>query len=682
MWYTKNYRRHLADMHIADWDETFLSKFSYEQYVENLKTAKITNAMIYLQSHVGLCYFPTKSGVMHKAFVGKEDTMRKLFDLCHKNGITVMGYYSLNHNTIEHDRHPEWRMLYADGRSQRTALQNLADTAKLSGDAVKAGRYGLCCPNNLEYREFTYEQISEMATLYPDMEGIFYDMPFWPHTCYCEKCKERFLCEKGYEMPVNPAINSQEFVDIIECKNRWMGEWIQSVTDHTKKVLPHIAVEHNFASGIECDSKRGCAEEVVRACDFLGGDLYGGIINHSIACKFYQNITPNPPFDYMFSRCKPNLGAHTLTKTLDEMRSEIFMTVAHHGATMVIDAIDPVGTFDGRVYERVGKIFGQQEKYEKYFSGKIVDDIGLYFSVKSRYNTLGERYDNKNSSIGVTKTLIEKHLPFGVTGNFHTLDGYEAIVLPMITDFEKGDFDRIENYVKNGGKVYMSGTTSKELLSRLLGVSLVGYSEEENIYLAPTDKGSKYFMDFNRKYPLPFNGKAPLVKNDGGSEVLATLTLPYTQPKSTIFASIHSNPPGIATDYPVVLRRKLGKGTVIWSALPLESIDMYEYKEVFINLLLSLCGDYKPSFGGDIPEEVEVTLYEDEPYYTLSLCSVEERPVAKTYSPFIVKVKTESRPKAIKLLPNGEKIEFTYTDGYVSFTTQPLNVFDMYLIEK
>ena len=108
MWYKNSFRRHLCDMHIDDWDDSFLSMFSPEEYVENLKRAKIQNAMIYFQSHVGLCYYPTKSGRIHNGFIGKEDAMRRLVDLCHKEGISVTGYYSLIHNTWAHDNYPDW----------------------------------------------------------------------------------------------------------------------------------------------------------------------------------------------------------------------------------------------------------------------------------------------------------------------------------------------------------------------------------------------------------------------------------------------------------------------------------------------------------------------------------------------------------------------------------------------
>ena len=95
MWYKNNFRRHLCYMHINDWNDAFLSEFSPENYVENLKKAKIQNAMLYFQSHVGLCNYPTNSGKMHNAFRGSEDAMKCVADMCHDEGIAVTGYYSL-----------------------------------------------------------------------------------------------------------------------------------------------------------------------------------------------------------------------------------------------------------------------------------------------------------------------------------------------------------------------------------------------------------------------------------------------------------------------------------------------------------------------------------------------------------------------------------------------------------
>ena len=40
-WYKNNYRRHLLDMHIEDWNDAFLSEFDPNEYFENLKRARM-----------------------------------------------------------------------------------------------------------------------------------------------------------------------------------------------------------------------------------------------------------------------------------------------------------------------------------------------------------------------------------------------------------------------------------------------------------------------------------------------------------------------------------------------------------------------------------------------------------------------------------------------------------------
>ena len=183
-WYKKSFRRNLIDMHIDEWSDEFLSLFNPEAYFNILKTANISAPMIYFQSHVGLCYWPTKVGKMHNAFVGREDMMKRLVDRCHQEGMDVIAYYSLIYNNWAYKEHPSWRM------------QNVNH----SGSRDSGNRYGLCCPNNIAYRAFIFEQMTEFCG-YFNFEGIFLDMTFWPMVCYCNECKARWEKEVGGEMP-------------------------------------------------------------------------------------------------------------------------------------------------------------------------------------------------------------------------------------------------------------------------------------------------------------------------------------------------------------------------------------------------------------------------------------------------------------------------------------------------
>ena len=118
-WYKKVYRRNLVDMHIADWSEEFLSKFSVDDYFNNLVKAKIQSPMIYLQSHTGLCHFKTQSGKTHAYFDKNPDAISKLIKKCKKADMKVVGYYSLIFNNWAVEAHPEWEMVNADGTTWR-----------------------------------------------------------------------------------------------------------------------------------------------------------------------------------------------------------------------------------------------------------------------------------------------------------------------------------------------------------------------------------------------------------------------------------------------------------------------------------------------------------------------------------------------------------------------------------
>ena len=658
MFYKDLYRRHLLDMHIDDWDDSFLSEFSPEDYAKNLITAKVNYTMVYLQSHAGLCYWPTESGVMHKAFQKDPAAMRRLVELCHENGIRVCGYYSLNYNTREHDRHPDWRMVTEDGRSRRENGQN---DSSLAFASTKTARYGLLCPNNPDYKAFVFAQIEEMLSYFP-VDAMFFDMPFWPHTCHCSHCTAAF----GGPIPTDRGRA------VIEFKSRSMGAFVQAVTEQVKRIKPGMPVYHNYASAVASSAFSGCNEEVLAACDYACGDLYGDLYNHSLACKLYKNATPNAPFEQMLSRCKPALRMHTLTKSHDELCTAVASTMAHHGATLIIDAIDPVGTMDSRVYDLIGKVFDFQIPYEPYFTGDMVEEVGLYYSLRSR----GMPADPGplQSCIGASKTLIRHHIPFGVTGSFAPLEGYKVIIAPALTEMDDRDANRLVSFVEKGGTLYLSGCGYPALLEQLTGNRQVGTQKVTASYFAPAEGCEALFGGFNAKYPLPFDGAAPLVET-GGAKVLATLTFPYTGPEETKFASIHSDPPGTVTNYPAVTENAFGKGRVVWSALPFEDMPWPEYGQILLNLLQLPV----PFFTTDAPPHVELTAFRTDDGVLLHTVALDENTVASDVSPFEISV--EGLAKEVVLLPAGTPIPFRHENGRTVFTARKLRIFDTYLIK-
>lgn len=677
MWYKNSYRRHLCDMHIDDWDDSFLSEFSPETYLDNLKRAKINSAMLYFQSHVGLCYYPTKSGKMHRGFEGKEDAMRRLVNLCRENNIHVTGYYSLVYNTWAHDEYPQWRMLGEDGKSRREVKGTVAEM-EFSDSSSKQARYGFCCPNNPEYRTFVAEQIKEMAD-YFTVDGMFYDMLFWPHMCYCEHCQKRWAAEIGGELPTEKDWTDPKWLLHIHKRRQWMGEFAQWATDITKELMPGVSVQHNVSQAAVSSPTTACAEEVLSACDYAGGDLYRGGYGHTFACKFYRNATNNQPFEYMFSRCAPNLAVHTQIKSKDIMRSELFQTTANHGATLIIDAIDPVGTMDARVYNQIGEIFDESIPYEPYMQGEAVEDIGLYYSLKSRFNPREEPHTNFISLINTVGNLIENNILCGVTGSFHGFNNYKALIAPALTQEDSFDNQRLIDYVKKGGNLYFSGTDNPTLFEEFLGAKVTGRTQEQIVYIAPKDSIQECFDYFDADHPLNFMGSAPITEGIAPKDVLATITLPYTHQNTKKFASIHSNPPGIKTQIPAIALVKYGKGTVLWSAVAIEAVELYEHKQLFVNLIKK-CFTLNSTITSDAQEDVELTLFKEENALLFNAVLINHEHKARKVDNFSVTIHCDCTPKQVCRLPDKKQIPCTICGNDITFQVTDMHIFEMYQI--
>ena len=680
-WYSDKYRRHLLDMHISDSRDEYLSEFSPESYYNMLKTAKVQVAMIYLQSHVGLCNWPTKTGRPHNHFLEKPDDIKKLIDMCRADGINVVGYYSLDYNQWAHDTHPEWRMLEENGKSCRTNK--------------KGDRSGLCCPNNSGYREFVFRQIDEMLE-YFQMDGIFFDMLYWPHVCYCPTCQEKYMKETGKPLPHKNECSHQEWIAFNDVRARWISEWAQAVTDYVHSVKPDFPVEHNFSAATggfgSC-----CRDGVADASDYVGGDLYGGTLEQSFVCNTYRNLSKNQPFEYMTGRCSPNLLSHTVNKEEDELEQQVMITCAHHGAFLAIDAIDPVGTMDERVYERFGRIFGKEAKYEPYLKGELIEDVGLFYNLDSAINLRanahdsgflhfaykGRNCDNRTASIQATKHLIAEHIPFGITskGNIDKYGKYRTIIAPDINRLPKETVDALIKYVEDGGSLLFSGCDEKRLFETLIGGEVVGYSNTTKAYIYAAEGFEDFMLSYDEKYPLPVDMSIPFVEGVDKENTLAYIKLAYTdRGDGRTCASFHSDPPGISTKYPAIVEKTYGKGKVIWCAGSLEYHVPKDYRRLLLNILKRLNGN-PFTVSSTANSSVEIVSFKDGNKINLSAVNMVDHEQLFTLPPFTVTVVCDAPVKSVKHLPTEENIDFVADGNKVTFTVENLRIMEMYQIE-
>lgn len=296
MWTEGNYRRIFLDMHIDDWNEEFMSQVNPSNIVELLKDAGAQQVVVKTRSHTGLSTYPTKIGRMHRGLKGRNYT-KEMIELCHENGIAVMAYFSQVFDNYAYDNHPDWRLVNLDGKTARQYCDYK------SKSMFRKGRYGLVCPNNEDYRQYVKETLEELTSNY-QFESIFLDMPFWSEVCYCPSCKKKYFERTGKEMPTVIDWYDEEFKKFQEIREEWMAEFTMLSTKAVKGINPEVTIEHNM-SPASAPWQFATTDLVADACDYVGGDLYGGFLEQSFICKYYRNLSKTLPFVYITSRCDP-----------------------------------------------------------------------------------------------------------------------------------------------------------------------------------------------------------------------------------------------------------------------------------------------------------------------------------------------------------------------------------------
>jgi len=678
-WYQGSYRRNLVDMHIEDWDERFLSLLDPETYVGLLKKARVQSAMVYANSHVGFCYWPTKTGEMHRGIGGK-DIFGQITALCHKEGMDVIAYYTLIYNNWAYGHDPSWRIVDVKGRGSR----------ERSG---RAGRYGVCCPNSPGHRDFVERQLKELCTSY-DFEGIFLDMTFWPAVCYCSWCKERFAKEVGGEMPTVIDWQDPRWLAFQKKREEWLVEFAAFATGTVKGCRPDITVEHQ-SSIFTHNWMFGATLGLAGHNDYLGGDFYGGFAQQSFICKLYDSVTPNKPLEFMTARCYPGLVDHTTLKSKEMLELHTYLALAHSAAFLFIDAIDPVGTLNPKIYETMGQIFAKSKNYEPYLGGSMCQDVGVYFGLESKMDfadngkqvdAAGWRVPHLDAALGAARTLRESHIPFGVISknNLKDTSPYQVIILPNVLMLSEEEVEDIRRFVADGGSLYASGSAPPALLDHVFGISVEGETMERVTYMAPTAKGRTLVMpDVDPNYPLALFQPQAKARASNRDEVLATLTLPYTDPADgTKLASIHSDPPGVSTDYAAVIYRPYGKGRVMWVSAPLETAEPGPHRRVFAQMVRQLAG--RPlSFEADAPGAVEVTLFHqpDKKRFLVSVVNEQEQlpPIPVVNATVRVRM-NDKKAVRVALLPDEKSLPFAAKGEYVEVAVPELNIFHMLMV--
>jgi len=695
-WYRRYYRRVLLDSHIGDGDPKYLAKFDPEKIVNTVAAMGAKAMTVFANSHTGLCYWPTKVGKMHPNLDGR-DVFGEYVRLLHQRDINVVAYYCLLYTDWYYDTHPDCRTVDAEGHCRKLTLNNKGN----------ARRFAIICPNNKAYQEFALEQLRELCTGY-DFEGVWPDMTWWPTVCYCQACRDRYAEEVGGEIPRTVNWEDPVWVNFASRRRRWLAEFTAMVTDTIKKHKPQATVAHQ-SGGFISDWVQGASVEQAEHLDWLSADLYGSKADLSYAAKLFHGLSRRKPFEYV-SGWYPNIHEFTTTWTLDRMRCAAFSGLMNDSAIVFIGQLNPDGTLYDDDWQRAGCVFDELEKYEPHAGGRPCRDVGVYHSFESLlhpcengrsvmdagYSCYSAKRSfppdyHKYAAVGMVRALMQEHIPHGVVTrrNMDCLKDYQVIVLDNCMMFSPDEVDALGHYVRRGGSLIATKDTGllrsdgtragNFLLSEVLGVSLMGPTEECLTYAAPTPAGQALFEPFRADKPVSLWDCMNRVRPDRQGDILATITLPYTNPKGLPFASLLNDPPGRPTEHPAVFVSRYGKGRAMYLAGAFEIWNNDTQRRVLAALVRHMM-TRPPRFQASAPGAIELALYDqpDRSRFVLHVLNFQSElpniPVSG------VKVRLNPRGKRVKrvrLLPQGKPLPHRNAGGLVEFAVPTVQTYRM-----
>ena len=597
-------------MHIPDWDDRFLADYEPAELARLAREAGVEGALIYCKSHLGLNYWPSPVGGIHRA-ASARDLVAEAKSRFEAEGISVGAYHSVIFDNWAADNHPEWRVVPA--------------TREAGYDWTVLGhRYGTLCPNHRGYREYEEQQISALLDRY-DFDVLWIDMAFWTAVCVCDACEARYRQEFGVPIPRVIDWSSVEWTRFQSARERWLAEFVAELVAAAKSGRPALAVTHNLAPGLR-DWSRGQRAEDAAVDDFAAGDLYGGFDEQVFVIALMRGLRPGVLTEFMTTRTR-DLFTHTSTKTEHEMTTQVLIAVAADSAFLFIDAVEPSGRLNQGVYQRMGRAFAAALPFEGELGGEEITDVAVYYSDDSRIDEAddgspvgavhagGSRH--QDAVMGAVRVLRRAHIPFSVVTRLDNarLARFPVLLVPDARRLSRADIDALRAYVAAGGRLYASGRTSLLLsdgtaladfaLADVFGCHAIASEEGSTVSLRPeTDTlraaaSPELTVPVGRRQPAPARPGPtlglPRIAADDSTRVLSRLSLPFGYPSDGTragrdFASIHSSPPWEHTAHPAIVAADYGAGRSVYSIAPIEAEGGPQHDDTLVALLVGELG--------------------------------------------------------------------------------------------
>jgi hypothetical protein len=658
------FRQIHMDFHTSEKIPSVGENFDAEDFAETLDRARVNSVSCFARCHHGMLYYDSKRfpELVHPNLKHKNMLMEQI-DACHKRGIRVPVYTTIQWDYHMSRLHPDWCCMTADGGLVEGCEDEISKI-------YEAGFYRTLCVNNPEYRQFLKDHIADFFdVLTPErIDGVFLDIVNVVD-CSCEHCVKGML-EKGY----NPEVKEER----VKYATQMLKEFRLEMSAFIRKLKDSVSIFYNagHVGPTVVDAKDAYTHWELES---LPSGEWG--YTHFTNTVRYARTTG---LDYVSQTGKFHTmwGDFHSFKNVEALQYECFRMLAYNSKCLIGDQLNPDGAMSQPVYDLIGSVYREVEKKEPWCTGaKALTDIAV---VTDEWQELKAQCGGSVSAPvnGVCAMLDEMGYQFDIVDNNSDWSSYKVLILPDVIWFDEALAQKAEEYVKAGGKLLATGKSglNKEHTKFMLTSLGVKYVEE-----AP------YSPDFFMPneligHNLPATEhvmyhKGELVEATSG-QVLAETCVPYFNRTWRHFCSHRHTPSSHEKGYPAVVKND----GCIYFIHPLFSIyqDMHPKwcREIFRDALDMLLPE--PLIRHSGPTTMVVTLNEQSDKERYILHALHYIPIKNCDYLYTIEdiiplynidfsVKTEKKVKGVRMVPEGREIAFSQNKDRVEFCIDKIN---------
>jgi hypothetical protein len=363
-------------------------------------------------------------------------------------------------------RHPDWVQMRENGE----ALTGVYETGT-----------SFCV--NSPWREWTFQVVRDLCAY--AIDGICFDGPiFFPDTCYCRSCQEKFQKLYGAKLPSKRQREGKPARDLLEFQARSLADFLHDARSVIKSINTEIAFYMNGGERGGNWSTGRLNRVLVPEQDLLGsegGFIYGDLTRTPIwkpgvTARLLETQAAGKP-RIVFSAGSHKPWTYSMLPEA-ELRLLYAQSVANAAAVWV--GVTPF-EFD----QPEMKALADMNRFVSSHAGYYLDtkseataaivwsDVTANFYAGANAQRLeGDRVaarsevgDLNAEFSGITDALLRAQVPFDVIDDValeqEPLTRYAAVFLPNVACMSEKTAAALKDYVRNGGNLFATFETSK-----------------------------------------------------------------------------------------------------------------------------------------------------------------------------------------------------------------------------